>query len=108
MTTEPKNSVKTLGIKLPDDLHAQFALVAQLNGLNLTDAIRAAVELYVTHHQTEADFTARAAQALEEIEREAAARRNAIQALFGNSSPGSTAAEGEAKSAGRRKGEAGA
>jgi hypothetical protein len=27
--------VKTLGIKVPDSLHAQFALVAQLDGISL-------------------------------------------------------------------------
>jgi hypothetical protein len=82
--TEPKNGVKTLGIKLPPELHAQFALVASLDGLSLTDAIRRAVEHYVESKQSEADFAARAQQALEEIEREAAARREAITALFGN------------------------
>jgi hypothetical protein len=83
--TEPggKNGVKTLGIKLPPELHAQFALVASLDGLSLTDAIRRAVEHYVESKQGEADFATRAQQALEEIEREAAARREAITALFG-------------------------
>ena len=37
--SEPRNiGVKTLGIKVPDALHAQFALVAQLDGLSLGDA----------------------------------------------------------------------
>ncbi|WP_199040083.1 hypothetical protein [Glycomyces salinus] len=82
---EPKNSgVKTLGIKLPDELHAQFTLVAQLDGLSLADALRRAVEEYVARKREEGDFANRAAAALEEIEREAAARRDAIQALFGS------------------------
>jgi len=80
---EAKNGVKTLGIRLPDELHAQFALVAQLDGLSLTDAIRRAVEFYVEAKRSEPDFNARAAAALEEIEREANSRRAAIQALFG-------------------------
>ena len=29
-----KDRVKTLGIRLPDELHAQFVLVANLDGLN--------------------------------------------------------------------------
>jgi hypothetical protein len=82
---EPKGpGVKTLGIRLPDELHAQFALVAQLDGLSLTDAVKRAVEFYVGHKRAEGGFAQRAAQALEEIEREAAARRGAIQALFGS------------------------
>jgi hypothetical protein len=81
--TDP-SKVKTLGIRLPDELHTQFVLVAQLDGLSLTDAIRRAVELYVQTKRSEGDFAARAAAALEEIEREAASRRSVIQALFGS------------------------
>ena len=92
------SGVKTLGIKLPDELHAQFSLVAQLDELSLGDALRKAVEEYVSHKQSEPDFAARAAAALEEIEREAAARRGAIQALFGGQS-------GDGKSS-RKRGEA--
>lgn len=97
--TEPKDArnggVKTLGIKVPDALHAQFALVAQLDGISLNDAALRAVELYVTSKRAEDDFAARAQAALDEIEREAAARRGAIQGLFGTeetspSKPGST------------------
>ncbi|MGH4016823.1 MAG: hypothetical protein ACRDSL_23425 [Pseudonocardiaceae bacterium] len=81
--TEPRNGVKTLGIKLPDALHAQFALVAQLDGISLGDAALRAVEHYVQTKRAEGDFAERARQALEEIEREAAARRGAIEGLFG-------------------------
>lgn len=78
-----KEGVKTLGIRLPDELHAQFALVAQLDGLSLTDAIRKAVEFYVEAKRSESNFSERASAALEEIEREANSRRAAIEALFG-------------------------
>ncbi len=84
MNAETRNGgVKTLGIKVPDSLHAQFALVAQLDGISLGDAALRAVELYVSTKKAEPDFNARAQAALEEIEREAAARRGAIQGLFG-------------------------
>lgn len=81
--TEARGGVKTLGIKVPDALHAQFTLVAQLDGISLGDAALRAVELYVETKRAEDDFAARAQAALEEIEREAAARRGAIQGLFG-------------------------
>ncbi|MCU1679938.1 MAG: hypothetical protein JWQ81_677 [Amycolatopsis sp.] len=83
--TEPRSGVKTLGIKLPDALHAQFTLVAQLDGISLGDAVLRAVELYVSTKRQEPDFAARASAALEEIEREAAARRGAIEGLLGTS-----------------------
>ena len=80
--TDP-SKVKTLGIRLPDELHTQFVLVTSLDGLSLTDAIRKAVELYVETKRSEGDFAERATAALEEIEREAATRRSAIEGLFG-------------------------
>lgn len=99
---EPKNGgVKTLGIKVPDSLHAQFTLVAQLDGISLGDAALRAVELYVETKRAEDDFAARAQTALEEIEREAAARRGAIQGLFGGSEPTATTDTTERK--GRRR-----
>lgn len=97
--TDP-SKVKTLGIRLPDELHTQFVLVAQLDGLSLTDAIRRAVELYVETKRSEGDFAQRAAAALEEIEREAASRRSVIQALFGQQ-----ARTAESDSAGESTGE---
>jgi len=87
IVTDPKNGVKTLGIKLPDELHAQFALVAQLDDDSLTDAIRKAVEFYVESKRAAGDFADRAKAALGEIEREAATRRGAIEALFGQEAP---------------------
>ncbi|MDT5024272.1 MAG: hypothetical protein QOE61_698 [Micromonosporaceae bacterium] len=76
--------VKTLGIKLPDELHAQLVLIAQLDSLSLTDAIRQAIDYYIERKRGEGNLAERAAQALGEIEREAAMRRDALQALFGS------------------------
>ncbi|MBB4910534.1 hypothetical protein [Actinophytocola algeriensis] len=82
--TEPRNGgVKTLGVKLPDALHAQFSLVAQLDDDSLGEAVVRAVDLYVQTKRAESDFAERAKRALDEIEKEAAARRGAIQGLFG-------------------------
>lgn len=104
--TEPRNGgVKTLGIKLPDALHAQFTLVAQLDGISLGDAALRAVELYVETKRSEPDFAARAQAALEEIEREAAARRGAIQGLFGADTPASKPADTTTGRGRRRSGE---
>lgn len=99
--TDPnaKTGVKTLGIRLPDELHAQFVLVAGLDGLNLSDAVKRAVELYVESKRSEDDFAERAVAVLEDIEREAAARRAAIQGLFG---PQAQATESPAGTSGNR------
>src|SRR6266498_2881718 len=88
--SEPKNAgVKTLGLRLPDALHAQFAPVSQLDGMSLGDAAVKAVEQYVETKRSEPGFAERAQAALEEIERETAARRGAIQGLFGTTAPSS-------------------
>lgn len=93
--TDPKNGTKTLGIKLPPGLHAQFALVAQLDNISLNVAVLRAVEQYVANKQSEPDFAKRAADALAEIEAEAAARKAAIEGLFGDSSVPTTEATGD-------------
>lgn len=93
--SEPKNAgVKTLGLRLPDALHAQFTLVAQLDGMSLGDAAVKAVESYVEAKRSEPHFAERAQAALEEIEREAGARRGAIQGLFGTTAPAEDTKQG--------------
>jgi hypothetical protein len=74
--------MKTLAIKLEDDTHSQLVVLAQLDGLTLADVLHLAVVQYVERKRGEGDLEARAASVLEEIEREATARREAIQALF--------------------------
>ena len=86
---EPKGGVKTLAIQLTDDQHAQLVLISQVEGLSLKDVLKQAVDAFVERKRTEPDFAARAASVLEEIDREAASRRQAIQTLF---------AQGQAKS----------
>jgi hypothetical protein len=89
--TEPTDrsspGVKTLGVKLGDKIHAQFAMVAQLNGLTLADAVTQAVIEYIERNRAEATFAERAAAVIAEIDREAEQRRGAIQALFGDQAP---------------------
>lgn len=94
---------KTIGVKLPDPIHAQLTLVAQLDEMSLTDAIRAAIDGYLERKRGEGDLAARAAQALEEIEREATARRDALQALFGDHAQVATEAAGTTRRRGKEQ-----
>jgi hypothetical protein len=93
--------VKTLGIKLPDDIHAQLVLIAGLDGLSLTDAIRQAIDGYIARKAGEGDMAERAARALDEIEREAQQRRSALEALFGQHAQAATEAAGTTRRRGR-------
>lgn len=86
---EPSNGgVKTLAIRLEGELHARLTLVAQLDGLSITDAIRRAIETYIDSKQAEGDFATRAAAMLDEIDREAAARCQQLEALLGRNQAG--------------------
>ena len=83
--TTGRGGVKTLAIRLPDELHAQLVLVASLEALSLTDTIRQAIEELIERKRAGGDLAAQAAKALEEIEQETQARKQALQALLGGS-----------------------
>ena len=93
-TASGRSSVKTLAIRLEPDLHAQLVLIAQLRGSTITDEIRAAISAHITALHADPDLAAQAEHVLEDIERDAAARREAIATLFGDTAatlPGTTA-----------------
>lgn len=78
-----KTGVKTLAIRLEPDLHAQLSLIAQLRGNTITDEIRHALEAHLASVKDSPDLASMADSVLDDIEREAAARREAIATLFG-------------------------
>jgi hypothetical protein len=77
--------VKTLAIKLEDSTHAQLTAIAQLEGLPVTTVIKEAVETAIEAKRHQPELSGKAEAMLDEIEREAAARREAIATLFGSS-----------------------
>ncbi len=79
------SSVKTLAIRLEPTLHAQLSLIAQLRGSTITDEIRSAIEAHLDTVKANPDLASKADNALDNIERDAAARRDAIATLFGSS-----------------------
>ncbi len=95
--------MKTLAIRLDDDLHAQLSVIAQLGELTVTDAIRQAIEQWIEQKRSAPELTARAQNVLDEIERDAAQRRSAIATLFGEgpASEGQTTEGGEQPSSRR-------
>ena len=90
--------VKTLAIRLEDDQHAQLTVVASLGDLTITDAIRQAIDEWIKSRKSQPELTAKAQSMLDEIERDAAQRREAIATLFGGDAAGAeakTSEEGE-------------
>lgn len=74
--------VKTLGIKLKPDVHAQLSFIAQLREGTITDEIQTAIAEHIARAKDDPDLANKAAQARADIEREAAARQQAIATLF--------------------------
>lgn len=81
---------KTIGVQIPNDLHSQASMIAKLDDISLRDACVRALRMYVEAKQAQPDFKARVAHELEEIEREAAERRGAIESLFGSTTQAGT------------------
>lgn len=86
--------LKTLAVRVEESLHAQLRFIAQLSGTTITEEIRRAIEQRITAAQDDPELIARAQQAREEIEREAAARSAAIAGFIGSSAV--TGAAGQA------------
>ncbi|MCV7286732.1 hypothetical protein H7J87_15495 [Mycolicibacterium wolinskyi] len=95
--------VKTLGIRLKPDVHAQLSFIAQLREGTITDEIQIAIAEHIARAKDDPDLKSRAAAARAEIEREAAARQQAIATLF-DADASSSGAEGARPSRRTQKG----
>jgi predicted DNA-binding protein len=75
--------MKTMAIRLDDELHAQLSVLAQLKESTITDEIRSAIEAHLHSCKASPELGGRAKAVLEEIERDSQARQAAIATLFG-------------------------
>lgn len=87
---ELTRGVKTLGIKLKPDVHAQLSFIAQLRDGTITDEIQIAIAERIARAKSDPELVSKAAEARAEIEREAAARQQAIATLFADGGEPST------------------
>ena len=69
---------KTLAIRLESGQHAQLTMIAQLEELTMTDAIRQAIDQWIETRRNNPQLQERAEAVLADIERDAASRRGAI------------------------------
>lgn len=76
--------VKTLAVRLDQDLYSQLSLIAQLRGNTIVDEIRQAVAAHITALKAHPTVIARADDAIREIEAEAAERRQTLATLLGD------------------------
>lgn len=75
--------VKTLGIRFEADIHADMALIASLRGTSFQAEVLEACRAHVASVKASPELASKADDALAEIEREAAARKEAFARLFG-------------------------
>ena len=83
--------LRTLAVRIHDDLRAQLDVIAQLNDRSVTEEIRVALETRVETTKSDPKTLQRAESVRAEIEREAETKRNAITAIFGGSTAGAPA-----------------
>jgi hypothetical protein len=87
VSSQQRAGVKTLAIRLEDEQHALLTMLAQLDGLNITAAIRQAIDQWIDVKRQDPTLQARAQAALADIEQDAVNRRNALTALLGGDAP---------------------
>lgn len=96
--------VKTFAVRLNESTRAQLDVIAQLNDRTVTDEIRLAIDAWIEKTKSDPSVLQRAQAVRDEIEREAATKRDAIAAIFdgGEKTPSrassSSAARSSAKS----------
>lgn len=85
--------LRTLAVRITEDLRAQLDVLAQLTGRSTTEEIRLALEHWIAKSKSDPDVLKKAEAVKAEIEREAQTRRNAIAGIF----------EGDGKTSGSKR-----
>lgn len=92
------SQMRTLAVRITDDLRAQLDVIAQLNDRSVTEEIRIALEAWVVTSKSDPKVLARAETVRAEIEREAKTKQSAIEAIFGGEPARSSASRPKGKS----------
>lgn len=92
------SQMRTLAVRITDDLRAQLDVIAQLNDRSVTEEIRIALEAWVVTSKSDPKVLARAETVRAEIDREAKTKQSAIEAIFGGEKAATGASRGKAKS----------
>ncbi|MGW7303190.1 hypothetical protein [Streptomyces sp. NPDC054829] len=89
--------LRTLAVRITEDLRAQLDVVAQITGRSTTEEIRLALEHWIEKTKSDPASLQKAEAIRAEIEREAETRRKAIAAIFGSEETASEDAADEKK-----------
>jgi predicted DNA-binding protein len=74
--------LRTLAVRITEELRAQLDIIAQLTGRTATEEIRLALEHWIDKTKTDPAVLKKAEAVRAEIERDADTRRRAIEAIF--------------------------
>ncbi len=94
--------MRTLAVRITDDLRAQLDIIAQLTGRSVTEEIRFALEHWIERSKSNPEVLKRAEAVRAEIERDAQVKSNAIDSIF-PSEGGKSKAVAPARSAAQEK-----
>jgi predicted transcriptional regulator len=75
------SQMRTLAVRITDDLRAQLDVIAQLNDRSVTEEIRLALEDWIERSKSDPQVLKRAETVRADIEREAQTKCNAIEAF---------------------------
>lgn len=81
-TAAGTGQMRTLAVRITEDLRAQLDVIAQLTGRSATEEIRLALEHWIEKMKTDPAVLTKAEAVRAEIEREAQTRQKAIAAIF--------------------------
>jgi predicted DNA-binding protein len=101
------DGMKTIAIRLEDETSDLLGLVAQLEGTSQIEQIRDAIASHLERKVAGGELTVRAQEALDEVERDASAKRKAIEQLVNNVADNvrTTKATGRRRSSGAKQGQ---
>lgn len=104
---EPKSNdaMRTLAVRVTPDYHAQLTMVAQVDGISLTDLMMKALDSYMAARREAPEFKAKVQAALEEAEAQMARTRAILLGTLPDEGVGEAGADAPATGRGRRKDE---
>ncbi|GAB3174066.1 hypothetical protein GCM10027059_45800 [Myceligenerans halotolerans] len=106
--SEPSGSqLRTLAVRITEELRAQLDVVAQITGRSTTEEIRLALEHWIEKTKSDPATLQKAEAIRADIEREAQTRRDAITAIFGSDGNTKKAEQTPPRSSTRRSKSAG-
>lgn len=80
--TSTSGQLRTLAVRITEELRAQLDIIAQLTGRTATEEIRLALEHWIAKTKSDPAILKKAEAVRAEIERDAETRRKAIASIF--------------------------